>query len=61
VDSENLITGEVSHGVSAYLTYVALDEQGKPSPVPPLLLETEEDKRRNTEAQARRHIRLQQR
>ncbi|UCD09753.1 MAG: acyl-CoA thioesterase [Dehalococcoidales bacterium] len=61
VDSENLKTGKISHGVSAYLTYVALDENGKPAPVPPLILETEEDKRRNTEAQARRRIRLQER
>ncbi len=61
VDSENLKTGEISHGVSAYLTYVALDEYGKPTSVPPLLLETEEDKRRNTEAQARRRIRLGER
>ena len=61
VDSENLRTGEISHGVSAYLTYVAPDENGKPTPVPPLILETGEDKRRNTEAQARRRIRLQER
>ena len=61
VDTENLRTGEISHGVSAYLTYVALDENGRPAPVPPLILETEEDKRRNTEAQARRRIRLQER
>lgn len=61
VDSENLKTGEMSHGVSAYLTYVALDENGRPTSVPPLILETEEDKRRNTEAQVRRRIRLQER
>ena len=61
VDSENLKTGEISHGVSAYLTYVALDENGRPAPVAPLILESEEDKRRNTEAQARRRIRLQER
>ena len=61
VDSENLRTGEISHGVSAYLTYVALDENGNPTPVPPLILETGEDKRRNTEAQARRRIRLRER
>jgi acyl-CoA hydrolase len=61
VDSENLKTGESSHGVSAYLTYVALDKNGKPAPVPPLILETGEDKRRNTEAKARRRVRLEQR
>lgn len=61
VETENLKTGEISHGVSAYLTYVALDENGKPTSVPPLILETEDDKRRNTEAQVRRRIRLQER
>lgn len=58
VESENTITGEVRHTSSAYLTFVALDENGKPKEVPPLLLETEEDKRRNLEAQERRKMRL---
>jgi acyl-CoA hydrolase len=58
VEAENLLTGEVRHAASAYLTYVALDEQGRPREVPPLILETEEEKRRNREARARREIRL---
>jgi uncharacterized protein (TIGR00369 family) len=58
VDSENLTTGEIRHTASAYLTYVVLDEDGKPIVAPPLILETEEDKRRNREAQARREFRL---
>ena len=58
VEAENLITGEVRHAASAYLTYVALDKHGKPSEIPPLILETEEEKRRNSEAKARREIRL---
>ncbi|GAB4434737.1 MAG: acyl-CoA thioesterase [bacterium] len=58
VESENTITGEVRHTSSAYLTFVALDENGKPKEVPALLLETEEDKRRNLEAQERRKMRL---
>ncbi len=40
VEAENLRTGEVRHTNSAYLTYVALDEDGRPTPVPPLRLET---------------------
>ncbi len=58
VEAENLITGEVRHAASAYLTYVALDAQGRPREVPPLILETGEDNRRNREARSRREIRL---
>ncbi len=58
VQSENLLTGEIRHTASAYLTLVALDADGRPTAVPPLILETEEAVRRNREAQARREIRL---
>jgi uncharacterized protein (TIGR00369 family) len=58
VEAENLITGEVRHAATAYLTYVALDAQGRPRPVPPLILETGEEKRRNLEAARRRDARL---
>ena len=58
VESENLITVEIRHTATAYLTYVALDEDGKPTGVPPLLLETPEEIRRNREAQARRALRI---
>jgi uncharacterized protein (TIGR00369 family) len=61
VDAENLRTGEVRRTNSAYLTYVALDEKGRPCEVPPLLLETQEDVRRNREAKARRETRLAER
>src|SRR5512143_4289397 len=47
VEAENLMTGEVRHVASAYLTYVSLDEKGKPAEVPPLLVETEEGQRRH--------------
>ena len=60
VEAENPLTGEVRHVASAYLTFVALDEQGKPRPIPPLIPVTEEEKRRNREAQARREIRLRE-
>jgi acyl-CoA hydrolase len=60
VESQNLLTGETRHTVSAYLTLVALDKSGKPTPVPQLILETTEDQRRNREAQARRETRLRE-
>lgn len=61
VEAENLMTGNVRHVASAYLTYVALDGQGKPAPVPGLILETDEDRRRNREAVSRREMRLAER
>lgn len=61
VEAENLLTGQVRHAASAYLTYVAIDRQGKPVPVPPLILENDEDRRRNCEAKDRRAMRLAER
>lgn len=61
VEAENLITGKVRHTASAYLTFVALDAQGRPMAVPPLVLETEDQRRRNREAQARRRTRIEER
>ncbi|HMK34431.1 MAG TPA: acyl-CoA thioesterase [Desulfomonilaceae bacterium] len=58
VEAENLLTGEVRHTASAYLTFVALDSKGAPAGVPPLILEAEEEMRRNCEAQIRRQSRL---
>ena len=57
VEAEDLRTGEVRHTNSAYLTYVALGEDGRPTPVPPLKLETETAKRRHREAELRRELR----
>ncbi len=61
VEAENSITGEVRHTASAYLTFVALDRNGKPREVPPLILETEEERRRNREAETRKASRLAER
>ena len=58
VETENLLTGKKTHLASAYLTFVALDENKKPAKVPPLKLESEEDIRRNKEAIARKELRL---
>jgi len=61
VEAENLMNGEVRHAASAYLTYVAIDKQGHPVPIPPLIVETGEEKRRHREAKARREQRLSER
>jgi uncharacterized protein (TIGR00369 family) len=61
VEAENFITGEVRHTASAYLTFVALDAQGRPSAVPPLRCESDAECRRGREATARRQARLDQR
>ncbi len=61
VEAENLLTGTVTHTASAYLTFVALNHDGRPSPVPPLLTETEQEKRRHDEALVRRKHRLEER
>lgn len=58
VEAENFMTGELRHTASAYLTFVALGGDGRPTEVPPLLLETEDEIRRNREALARRQLRL---
>jgi uncharacterized protein (TIGR00369 family) len=59
VEAENPVTGEITHTNSAYAVYVALDDQGKPCSIPPLILENEEDRRRWGEAEERQCIRLQ--
>ena len=59
VESEDPLTGERRHVCSAYLTFVAQDQAGRPIPVPPLLLETAEDRRREEDARHRRAIRLE--
>jgi uncharacterized protein (TIGR00369 family) len=61
VEAENLITGEVRHAASAYLTYVSLDSDSKPRAVAPLILENAEQERRHRQALARRNIRRQER
>lgn len=59
-EAEDLQTGEVRHTASAYLTLVALDKTGRPREIPRLLLETDQEKRRSREAQARREVRLRE-
>jgi len=59
--TEDLVTGEQRHTCSAYLTFVAIDRDGKPVPVPPVIPETDEEKRRYDEAGRRREYRLRNR
>lgn len=58
VEVENVLTGERKHTSSAYLVFVALDEEGRPRPVPPLVAETPVQQRRQREAKIRRRTRL---
>ena len=60
VVSENPITGERTHTNTAYLVYVALDESGKPVPVPDLIPETQAQRERMEAGHARQQYRLAQ-
>lgn len=61
VFAENPLTGERRHTGSAYLTYVAIDHDRKPTPVPAVVPVTDEEKRRHSEAAGRRKSRLEAR
>jgi acyl-CoA hydrolase len=61
VFSEDSVAGVRKHTTQAYLTFVALDEAGKPVPVPPLIVKTTEERRRYREAGHRRNLRLKAR
>jgi acyl-CoA hydrolase len=58
VDSENPITGEIRHTATAYTTFVALDDHGRPTKIPPVVPETPEEKRRFEQAKKRKDSRL---
>jgi acyl-CoA hydrolase len=59
IESENPITGERHHVSSAYVTFVAQDQHGRPAQVPPLVLESDDDRRRERDARERRAVRLE--
>ncbi len=61
VEAENVRTGEVTHTSTAYLTMVALDDDGRPAAIPPVRAETPDEERRAREAQLRRDNRLEER
>ena len=58
VEAEDPITGAIRHVNSAYLVFVAVDDEGKPRPVPPLIVETDGERRRQGEAKLRRERRI---
>ena len=61
VQSEDLLSGERQQTSTAYVTFVAIDGKGRPRPVPPLILETEDERREARDAETRRAARLSQR
>src|SRR5580658_8046713 len=61
VFAENILTGERRHTSTAFVTFVALDANHQPHPVAPLILESEDERRRYREAGERRRVRLQMR
>jgi acyl-CoA hydrolase len=61
VEAENPRSGEVRHSNTAYMTFVALDDHGRPAEVPPALAETPTQQRRMREAELRRRNRLAER
>jgi acyl-CoA hydrolase len=58
VMTEKLLTGERLHTCSAYLTFVAVDREGRAMAVPPVIPETEDEIRRYRQAGERREYRL---
>jgi len=61
VEAESPLTGERRHTSTAYLTMVAVDDKGTPTPVPPLTAESDAQRRRQREAELRRRNRLAER
>lgn len=61
VVAENPITGKRTHTNTAYLVYVALDDRGRPTQVPPLQAETDEENQRMEQAAERQKRRLAER
>lgn len=61
VETEDMRTRARSYTTKAYLTFVAMDEKGRPRAAPPLVLETDDDRRRHESAGARRAERLRSR
>ena len=59
--SENLLTGKVQHANTAYLTFVSIDNDGNPVASPQLRPESEEERRRFSDALTRREERLKRR
>jgi acyl-CoA hydrolase len=61
VEAEDPRSGDVRHTSTAYLTMVAIDDDGRPTAVPPLAVESDDEQRRQREAALRRQNRLSER
>ena len=61
IEAEELLTGRRRHTNSCYLTFVAVDRNGRPIEVPGLIAETPDEARRFQAAQQRRKRRLEER
>jgi uncharacterized protein (TIGR00369 family) len=59
VEAENTMTGKVVHVASSYLVFVAIDQEGRPAPIPQLAPETDDERRREAAAKMRRQLRTQ--
>jgi acyl-CoA hydrolase len=60
VEAENIVTGRRVHTSSAYVVMVAIDADGTPRPVPPIVAQGDAQRRRQREARIRRDLRLHQ-
>src|SRR2546422_11759428 len=58
IEAEDLKTGKTSHTGSSYVTYVAIDDNGRPTEIPEIVPHSKEEKRRWREAKQRREARL---
>jgi acyl-CoA hydrolase len=58
IDAERLRTGEIVHASTAYFVYVAIDDEGRPRPVPRIVASTPDEERRQREAKLRRETRM---
>ena len=58
VESEDILKCEVNHIASAYLTFVALNNASRPTKIPPLIAETDDEIRRQREGETRKRMRL---
>ncbi len=59
-EAEELLSGDIQHVASAFLTFVALDDNGYPTPIPPLAIGGEKEEKRHRLARGRRKARLAQ-
>ena len=58
VSAENVVTGEIAYTNTAYIVYVGLDSEGRPTPAPPLRPETPEERQLFEQAIQRQAMRL---